>query len=55
MNAIMLSRTTPVTRLHGGEGGREAGVTFVTWDSPIPSAEGEQLFVAQVDFDETGQ
>ena len=34
---------------------REAGVTVVTWDSPIPSAEGEQLFVAQVDFDETGE
>ena len=27
----------------------------VTWDSPIPTAEGESVFVAQVDFDETGQ
>ncbi|MDW8326075.1 MAG: substrate-binding domain-containing protein [Anaerolineales bacterium] len=34
---------------------REAGITVVTWDSPIPSAEGEQLFVAQVDFNETGK
>jgi rhamnose transport system substrate-binding protein len=34
---------------------RDAGVTVVTWDSPIPSAEGEQVFIAQVDFDETGQ
>jgi rhamnose transport system substrate-binding protein len=33
---------------------RDAGITVVTWDSPIPSAEGEQVFVAQVDFDETG-
>ena len=33
---------------------RDAGVTVVTWDSPIPSAEGEQVFVAKVDFDETG-
>ena len=33
---------------------QEAGVTVVTWDSPIPSAIGETLFVAQVDFDETG-
>jgi rhamnose transport system substrate-binding protein len=32
----------------------DAGVTVVTWDSPIPSAEGESVFVAQVDFDETG-
>jgi rhamnose transport system substrate-binding protein len=27
----------------------------VSWDSPIPSASGESLFVAQVDFDETGK
>jgi rhamnose transport system substrate-binding protein len=29
-------------------------MTIVTWDSPIPSAEGEQLFIAQVDLNETG-
>jgi rhamnose transport system substrate-binding protein len=34
---------------------QEAGTKVVTWDSQIPSAEGESLFVAQVDFDETGQ
>jgi rhamnose transport system substrate-binding protein len=33
----------------------EAGTLVVTWDSPIPSAEGESVFVAQVDFDQTGQ
>ena len=27
----------------------------MTWDSPIPSGAGESLFVAQVDFDETGK
>ena len=27
----------------------------MTWDSPIPSAEGEDVFVAQVDFTETGK
>jgi rhamnose transport system substrate-binding protein len=32
----------------------DAGVTVVSWDSPIPSGEGESVFVAQVDFDETG-
>ena len=32
----------------------EAGATVVSWDSPIPSGEGESVFVAQVDFDETG-
>jgi rhamnose transport system substrate-binding protein len=34
---------------------QEAGTRVVTWDSPIPSAQGETLFVAQVDFDETGR
>ena len=34
---------------------QEAGTKVVTWDSPIPTAEGESVFVAQVDFDETGQ
>ena len=33
----------------------DAGIAVVSWDSPIPSGEGESLFVAQVDFDETGQ
>lgn len=33
----------------------DAGVTVVSWDSPIPSGEGESVFVAQVDFDETGK
>jgi rhamnose transport system substrate-binding protein len=33
----------------------EAGTKVVTWDSPIPDAAGESLFVAQVDFDETGK
>ena len=34
---------------------RKKGITVVTWDSQIPSAEGEQVFVAQVDFTETGK
>ena len=33
----------------------DAGGVVVTWDSPIPTAEGESVFVAQVDFDETGR
>ncbi len=33
---------------------QEAGVKVVSWDSPIPSAEGEDLFIAQVDFDSIG-
>lgn len=33
----------------------DAGIAVVSWDSPIPSGDAESLFVAQVDFDETGQ
>jgi rhamnose transport system substrate-binding protein len=33
----------------------DAGIAVVSWDSPIPSGTGESLFVAQVDFDETGK
>ena len=35
----------------------DSGATVVSWDSPIPGGTdaGESLFVAQVDFDETGQ
>lgn len=32
----------------------DSGAILVSWDSPIPSAAGESVFVAQVDFDETG-
>ena len=34
---------------------QEAGQVVVTFDSPIPSGEGEDLFVAPVDFGGTGQ
>ncbi len=34
---------------------QEAGTKIVTWDSPIPSAEGEDVFVAQVDFNDMGK
>ena len=33
----------------------DAGIKVVTWDSPIPSGEGEDVFVAQVDFVEIGR
>jgi rhamnose transport system substrate-binding protein len=35
----------------------KAGIHVITWDSPIPMgvAGGEQIFVSQVDFDETGK
>jgi len=33
----------------------DKGIKIVTWDSPIPSAENEDVFVSQVDFTETGK
>lgn len=33
---------------------QDAGIKIVTWDSPIASGNGEDVFIAQVDFDETG-
>ena len=54
VNAIMLSNNAGDQIAPSAKAARDKGITFVTWDSPIPSAEGEQVFVAQVDFKETG-
>jgi len=54
VDAIMISNNAGDQIAPAAQAARDAGITVVTWDSPIPSAEGEQVFVAQVDFDETG-
>jgi len=54
VNAIMISNNAGDQIAPAAQAAVDAGLTVVTWDSPIPSAEGENLFVAQVDFDETG-
>ncbi len=53
-DAIMISNNAGDQIAPAAKEAMDAGMTVVTWDSPIPSAEGEQVFVAQVDFDETG-
>ena len=53
-DGIMISNNAGDQIAPSAVAAREAGLTVVTWDSQIPSAEGEQVFVAQVDFDETG-
>ena len=53
--AIMISNNAGDQLGPAAEAARKAGMTVVTWDSPIPSAQGEQVFVAQVDFKETGK
>ena len=55
VDAIMISNNAGDQLAPAAQAAIDAGVTVVTWDSPIPSAEGEQLFIAQVDFDETGK
>ncbi|NPV86218.1 MAG: rhamnose ABC transporter substrate-binding protein [Anaerolineae bacterium] len=54
VDAIMISNNAGDQIAPAAKAARDKGITVVTWDSPIPSAEGEQVFVAQVDFDETG-
>lgn len=55
VDAIMISNNAGDQLAPAVQAAKEAGLTVVTWDSPIPSAEGEDVFIAQVDFDETGQ
>ncbi|MEN8171823.1 MAG: substrate-binding domain-containing protein [Chloroflexota bacterium] len=55
MDAIMISNNAGDQIVPSATAAKEAGMTVVTWDSPIPSAESEDLFIAQVDFGEMGQ
>ena len=54
VNAVMISNNAGDQIEPAVKSAVDAGVKVVSWDSPIPSGEGESLFVAQVDFDETG-
>jgi rhamnose transport system substrate-binding protein len=55
VNAVMLSNNAGDQIVPAVKKANEAGTKVVTWDSPIPTAEGESVFVAQVDFNETGK
>jgi rhamnose transport system substrate-binding protein len=52
--AVMLSNNAGDQIAPSAAAAQAAGTKVVTWDSPIPSAEGESLFVAQVDFGSIG-
>jgi len=54
-NAIMISNNSGDQIVPAAKAAHDKGIKVVTWDSPIPSAEGEDVFVAQVDFTETGK
>ena len=51
---VMLSNNAGDQIAPAAEAALAAGTKVVTWDSPIPSAAGESVFVAQVDFDSIG-
>ena len=51
---VMLSNNSGDQIVPSAEAAQAAGTKVVTWDSPIPSAAGESLFVAQVDFGSIG-
>jgi rhamnose transport system substrate-binding protein len=55
VNAIMMSNNSGDQIVPAAKAAHDKGIKVVTWDSPIPSAEGEDVFVAQVDFTETGK
>jgi rhamnose transport system substrate-binding protein len=55
VNAIMISNNIGDQIGPAVKAAKDKGITIVTWDSPIPSAENEDVFVAQVDFTETGK
>ncbi len=55
VKAIMISNNSGDQIAPAAKVAQAKGVKVVTWDSPIPSAEGEDVFVAQVDFSEIGK
>jgi len=55
VNAIMLSNNAGDQIVPAAKAAQAKGAKVVTWDSPIPSAEGEDVFVAQVDFGDIGK
>jgi rhamnose transport system substrate-binding protein len=54
LKVVMLSNNAGDQIAPAAEKAQTLGTKVVTWDSPIPSAKGESLFVAQVDFDSIG-
>jgi rhamnose transport system substrate-binding protein len=55
VDAIMVSNNAGDQIEPAVQEAADAGIAVVAWDSPIPSGQGESLFISQVDFDETGQ
>ena len=54
VGAVMLSNNAGDQIVPSAQAAQAAGAKVVTWDSPIPSGTGEDIFVAQVDFGSIG-
>ncbi len=52
--AVLLSNNAGDQIAPAAKAAQDGGTKVVTWDSPIPSGEGESVFVAQVDFGSIG-
>jgi rhamnose transport system substrate-binding protein len=52
--ALMLSNNAGDQISPSAQAAQAAGTKVVTWDSPIPSGAGEDLFISQVDFGSIG-
>jgi rhamnose transport system substrate-binding protein len=55
VGAILISNNASDQIVPAAKAAQAKGIKVVTWDSPIPSSEGEDVFVAQVDFSEIGK
>ena len=55
VKAIMISNNSGDQIVPAAKAAQAKGAKVVTWDSPIPSSEGEDVFVAQVDFADIGK
>ena len=55
VKAIMISNNSGDQIVPAAKAAQAKGIKVVTWDSPIPSSEGEDVFVAQVDFSDDRQ
>ena len=53
-DAVMISNNSGDQIVPAAQAAKDAGAKIVTWDSPIPSGEAEDVFVAQVDFASIG-
>jgi rhamnose transport system substrate-binding protein len=52
---IMLANNAGDQIVPAAKAAQAKGTKVVTWDSPIPSSDGEDVFVAQVDFTDIGK